>query len=138
MKLRSHPSELRLMRAFVGRWAERTGLGREQCYEACLVATEAVTNAIRHSGGDEEITVCCRRADGELLISVQDRGTFRSGPVATTLVIEDPGPEDLGGRGLFLIQELTRGFEIEKGEQGEQGTRLSMRMGVEGGLAAAA
>lgn len=135
LKLRSDPTELRLMRAFVSRWADRTGLGEEVRYEACLVATEAVTNAIRHADADEEITVICSIESGELVIEVQDRGTWRSGPKPLPPVIEDPAPEDLGGRGLFIIQELTRSFRLEKRRDG---STLSMRLGAaDGGCGAA-
>lgn len=131
--LRPCASELTLMRAFVDRWAERVGLPAQRRYDACLVATEAVTNAIRHVDGDEAITVRCRVESGVPVIEVQDRGVFGSQPVPRPDV--DRQAADLGGRGLFLIRELTREFHIEKNDEG---TTLSMQLAKGDGIPAAA
>lgn len=122
IELRPDPSELRLMRAFVTRWAQRSGLAEEDSFRACLVATEAVTNAMRHGrveeGDDHPITVACRLEGDELVLEVTDSGRFRA---------ERDRADDHGGRGLFLIREFTRGFDLEAGSQG---TRLCMRLGA--------
>ena len=108
------------MREFVSAWAERSGLADEDTFSACLVATEAVTNAMRHgcAQGDGEcpISVTCILDDGELVVEVVDRGRFRS---------ERDRSDDNGGRGLFLIRELTRSFDLRAGPDG---TRLCMRL----------
>jgi anti-sigma regulatory factor (Ser/Thr protein kinase) len=120
LDLRADPAELRLMRAFVSHWAERCGLSTAETFDACLVATEAVTNAIRHSGADEHpIRVACRLEGGQLLIDVNDRGTFRAGP-------RESGTN--GGRGLLLIRELSEEFDLLPGAGG---TELRMRLGVQ-------
>lgn len=124
LELQPDPSELRLLRAFVSRWAERLGLSEEERFCACLVATEAVTNAIRHGHGSVSgsaaapVVVSCRSEGDDLVLEVRDRGRFRS---------ERDRADDHGGRGLFLIRELTRDFELEAGDGG---TRLCMRLGA--------
>lgn len=132
IELRPDPSELRLMRAFVTRWAERCGLPDPAAFRACLAATEAVTNAMRHGSSGSHpghpIRVVCTLDGGDLVIEVHDRGTFRETRAG------EPDPDGDGGRGLFLIRELTRNFAIEKGRAG---TRLCMRLGVDDELAQA-
>ena len=119
------------MRVFVNRWAEQTRLSDDAVFRACLVATEAVTNAMRHGrvedGIERPITLCCRIENSELVVEVTDRGRFRTERVRV---------DDHGGRGLFLIRELTRSFDLRAGPEG---TRLTMRLGaVERALAGAA
>lgn len=108
------------MREFIAVWADRGSLRQEDTFTACLVATEAVTNAMRHACPDDAaecpIVVACRLEGPDLLIEVTDRGRFRTNGV---------GGDDDGGRGLFLIRELTSGFSLHAGEDG---TRLSMRL----------
>jgi serine/threonine-protein kinase RsbW len=122
IELRSDPSELRLMRAFVSHWAQRCGLGDADCFDACLVATEAVTNAIRHGraedDGERPIKVVCRIEDSHLVIEVNDRGTWRSHGETSSAD---------GGRGLYLIRELADAFELRPSPRG---TLLRMRLGL--------
>ena len=109
------------MRAFVNRWADRSGLADDDRFRACLVATEAVTNAMRHGriddGDEHPITVSCRLDGDDLIVEVTDRGRFRS---------DRDRDGDHGGRGLFLIREFTRSFDLQAGPDG---TRLEMRLG---------
>ena len=119
------------MRMFVNRWAERSGLSQDDKFRACLVATEAVTNAMRHGrvdGGEERPIILTCSVDGsELVVEVVDRGRFRS---------DRDRAGDHGGRGLFLIREFTRSFDLQAGPEG---TSLRMRLGaVECELAASA
>lgn len=118
--LRADPSELVALRAFVSDWAERHGVGSEATFSACLVATEAVTNAMRHGAlpgdGGHPITVSCAMSGDDVVVAVTDRGRFRS---------RRDREGDHGGRGLFIIAELTRSFELESRAEG---TRLSMRL----------
>ena len=79
---------------------------RELCDElACLLGSELVTNAVKHSdsrlpGGTVTVTVTAAR--GEVLVEVTDDGgaaqpTIRGG--------QDPCAED--GRGLMLVAQLS-------------------------------
>lgn len=110
------------MRTFVNRWADRSGLSQDDAFRACLVATEAVTNAMRHGriedGVERPITLGCRVEGSELVVEVTDRGRFRS---------DRERVDDHGGRGLFLIREFTRSFDLRAGPEG---TSLTMRLGA--------
>lgn len=125
--LRADPSELVTLRAFLADWAGRHGVDAEATFRACLVATEAVTNAMRHGGGpgeaDRRITVSCSFAGEEVVVAVTDRGRFRS---------RRRRDGDHGGRGLAIIAELTSAFELESRPAG---TRLAMRVPARAGAA---
>jgi anti-sigma regulatory factor (Ser/Thr protein kinase) len=107
------------MREFIRDRVDACGLPADQSFEACLVATEAVTNAIRHARGPDRscapIEVSCGCEARGFFVEVGDRGRFVPG----VAVRED----DIGGRGLGLIQRLTRRFDLETGDAG---TRLRM------------
>jgi anti-sigma regulatory factor (Ser/Thr protein kinase) len=110
------------MRQFIQRSAVEHGLDSTETFQAQLVATEAVTNAMRHAecddGASGPILVACRWHDDGLTIEVGDRGRFRP----------PRPPESLAesGRGLGLIERFTNRFELETGDDG---TRLRMLVG---------
>jgi anti-sigma regulatory factor (Ser/Thr protein kinase) len=122
LELRPDPAELSRMRQFIRRRALEHGLDETEAFEAQLVATEAVTNAMRHGrhadGLPEPISVTCVWRDDGLTIEVGDRGRFRRrGPAP---------PDHTGGRGLHLIERLTRRFDLETSDTG---TKLRMLIG---------
>jgi anti-sigma regulatory factor (Ser/Thr protein kinase) len=110
------------LRQFIRRRAVEHGLDSAAIFRAQLVATEAVTNAIRHGrhpdGSDATISVACHWRDDGLTIEVGDRGRFRRR--------QPCGAEDESGRGLGLIERLTRQFDLETSDRG---TKLRMLVG---------
>jgi anti-sigma regulatory factor (Ser/Thr protein kinase) len=122
LRIRPDPVELSRMREFIRRRAAQHGLDAAAMFQAQLVATEAVTNAMRHGrrdgGADDPITITCAWLEDGLTIEVGDRGRFRHREAST--------PEDTSGRGLGLIGRLTRGFDLETSERG---TKLRMLVG---------
>ncbi len=76
-----------------------------------LTATELVTNAVLHSGAREngnDIVVFVRLGPPSLLLKVCDRGPG----VKKTVERADPLAE--GGRGLFLVDALSRSWGTSK------------------------
>jgi len=122
LEIRPHPAELARMRQFIRRRAVEHGLSSAGMFQAQLVATEAVTNAMRHGtppeSADAPIAITCRWHEDGLTIEVGDRGRFRHRPPSA--------PEDSDGRGLGLIERLTRRFDLETSERG---TKLRMLVG---------
>ena len=116
MELRPHPAELSTVRQFVTDWATSNGLSEAEAFEAQLIATEAVGNAVLHGspGVEDPIEVVCKADENTLRIEVRDRGEFLPG---------DDTRGDTGGRGLGIIRALTRRFQLETGDEG---TRLEM------------
>ncbi|GLZ05945.1 hypothetical protein Acsp03_34110 [Actinomadura sp. NBRC 104412] len=86
----------KFVRLTLGRW------GMED-YNPCLVASELVTNAIRHaSTADDEVTVRLGRlADGALWMEVQDSTCEMPRIVNAALTSES-------GRGMFVVEQFTR------------------------------
>ena len=107
------------MREFIRYNADRHGLEEGDRFRAQLVATEAVTNAIRHGtrpeGAGSPIAVTCRCDGSGFSIEVGDRGRFRHRKPSRA--------EDTGGRGLGMIERFTSRFDLETNDDG---TRLRM------------
>ena len=72
--------------------------------EVMLVASELVTNAVVHSGGDERhsLSVVVSRSDSAVLISVRDPGLSAD----EAKIRADRGSE-VEGRGLMLVERLS-------------------------------
>ena len=129
LELRPDPAELARMRQFIRRRAVEHGLDDSEAFQAQLVATEAVTNAMRHgtpTGGKPISVTCVWRGDG-LTIEVGDRGRFQRRETSA------PDGDATSGRGLGLIERLTRRFELETTDRG---TKLRMLVGGCGSVAA--
>jgi serine/threonine-protein kinase RsbW len=122
LELRPDPAELARMRQFIRRRAVEHGLDPSEAFQAQLVATEAVTNAMRHGSGRAGAPIsvtCIWRTDG-LTIEVGDRGRFERRAAMQA------DRDATGGRGLGLIEGLTRQFELETSDRG---TKLRMLVG---------
>ena len=111
LTLPGHAEQVPRARAFIATALAARGLCDEV---ACLLGSELVTNAVRHSdsrlpGGT--VTVTVTEARGEILVAVTDDG----GP--TWPVIregQDPCAED--GRGLVLVAQLSTRWGYHRGE----------------------
>lgn len=79
--------------------------------DARLIATELVTNAVRHSGcaPEDTIEMCAKLHRNRLLISVSDPGV--SGKSAR--VRRDPDPER-GGFGLRVVERIAQRWGAER------------------------
>ncbi len=79
--------------------------------DAMLVATELVTNALRHSAcrEDESIHVQVQQTRENLVISVQDPG--KSGKEAR---VRSPADLGEGGVGLWVVEQLSRRWGAER------------------------
>jgi anti-sigma regulatory factor (Ser/Thr protein kinase) len=123
LEIRPDPAELARMREFVRERGRECGLSEPEIFSACLVATEAVTNAIKYgsrdgAGAPIEVGAAC--ADGGFSLEVGDRGTF--------IPHVQAAPDEVGGRGLGLMRRLTRRFDMETGHTG---THLTMLLGAD-------
>jgi anti-sigma regulatory factor (Ser/Thr protein kinase) len=74
----------------------------EQANKLDMAVTEVFSNAVRHSGSEDEIMLALTQKDEYLCVRVSDGGTGlvpRPGAMTT-----EPG----AGFGLFLVEQLTR------------------------------
>ena len=87
-------------RADLAKWSHLgTGVG-----DAMLVVSELVSNAVRHSGTeqDQRLRITVRRVDRELVISVRDSGISGS-----TADISTQESASSGGLGLRIVDQLS-------------------------------
>jgi anti-sigma regulatory factor (Ser/Thr protein kinase) len=95
------------------RQIEELGAARD---DALLVASELVTNAVAHSRGSpaDMIQVRAVLIRGDVSISVHDPGLSGETPH-----LQEPDVMRAGGRGLRIVQQLTRrwGFELDRGHR---------------------
>jgi anti-sigma regulatory factor (Ser/Thr protein kinase) len=106
------PQHVRAARTFVAKALGELGPVTET---AVLLASELVTNAVRHSGsgapGGTVTLVVLETADG-VRVEVSDDGSRFSSPV----VKEDVQSSD--GRGLFLVESMARQWGYVRDEAG--------------------
>jgi anti-sigma regulatory factor (Ser/Thr protein kinase) len=75
-----------------------------------LLTTELVTNAVLHAGAGESETIELRVDGGgeALRVSVTDRGG------SDTPHVEELDPETPGGMGLFLVEQISSRWGVER------------------------
>ena len=104
MTLASTPVSIGVARTQVAQLCERGGM-QSLAETAALLVSELVTNAVMHGRGDITLSVHC--ADSQLIVGVGDQST--DPPVI------DPHPsiDQLGGRGLFLVDTLASSWDYQ-------------------------
>lgn len=76
-----------------------------------VAVNELLTNAVRHGGGTGHVALWC--VDGSVWCEVTDRGDGLAAPAP-----ERPAPDELGGRGLWLVRQLIDTIDITSGPEG--------------------
>ena len=79
----------------------QAGLPRHRIADLAVAATEAATNSVRHAGGSG--TIAFWAEPGRAVCEVRDQGAITD-PLAGR---RRPDVERVGGRGLWLVQQLT-------------------------------
>ncbi|WP_225849076.1 ATP-binding protein [Streptomyces sp. HPF1205] len=91
--------------AWLGTWKLPEGV----CEDAVLVLSELATNALRHTASSNFLC-CVGLTAGDLVhLEVHDRG-----PLIGSLDPRSPGLDDEGGRGLLLVQHLSRRWGVAR------------------------
>ncbi len=91
------------IRSFIEQELRREALGEDVLFHAQLLATELVTNAIKHAGSPVELTVA-RRGD-RIRIEARDASTTRPVP---------PHAEaSTRHRGLLLVEDLSEAWGVD-------------------------
>lgn len=124
LSLSSHPNNVAKVEPFVDNVAQRYQLSPDTHGNILISLTEAVTNAILHGNqGDKDktVSISLRRQKNALAFRVSDEG-----PGFDPCNIPDPTNEDhlecCGGRGLYLMRNLSDGCRFSKG-----GSTVEMR-----------
>lgn len=98
--------------------------------DAALVIHELAENAVEHGGGADHsgpVEISWRLGDGLIDLRVKDRGTAGfAAPAWPTARLD-------GGRGLHIVEQLCRSWEVQHGAEGtEVSARLATRSGPTG------
>jgi anti-sigma regulatory factor (Ser/Thr protein kinase) len=103
---------VRMVRRVVARQAEEARLDLERSQRLVLAVSELASNSVRHGGGTGTFRVW--RENGTLLCEVQDAGRIEA-PLAGRI---KPPPNQLTGRGLWLVNELCDLVQIRSDDTG--------------------
>ena len=102
MTLPAEPAAVGTARALLDRTLERAGVDEGRRFEALLVASELVTNAVAHgSKKGDEIGVEVSVEGGRIRIGVRDAAHGRTAPVSLT-----PDQQRPTGRGLAIVERF--------------------------------
>ncbi|MEV6596304.1 ATP-binding protein [Actinoplanes sp. NPDC051346] len=101
------------LRHDVQRWAQRHGLTDLALYRFVVAVNEITTNAVRHGGGRGCIELW--RVGDRLHCRVTDQGP---GLPADRHRADRPGPQAVGGRGLWLASAGIDDLTIDTGGHG--------------------
>jgi anti-sigma regulatory factor (Ser/Thr protein kinase) len=113
---------LATVRRLVEGGAERAGLGFPEATDMVLAASELAANSIVHGGGSGTLRIWRER--GRLVVEVEDRGLIEQPLVGRMR----PVPDQPGGRGLWLANQLCDLVQIRSGTPGTT-VRLHMSTG---------
>ena len=114
LKLASNPKNIVHIEKFIERVLDKQNVPAEVYGNILISVTEAVTNAIMHgNNADESKTVCIshQQKDTCLKIKIEDEGSgfdYDNVPDPTT----NENRLKLGGRGVFLMKELSHKLEF--------------------------
>ena len=119
LELIGDPAALAAFRQGLRRWLAESGAAPEEVQEIVMACNEACQNAIEHAYGlaPEPFDVALDRADGEVAITIRDRGGWR-----------DTVSNDRG-RGLPLMRALMDVVDIE---QRATGSTVVLRRAIRG------
>ena len=110
------------LRELIALRAEREGLDRARVRDLVLAVDELATNTLRYARGEGTLRVW--RDDAALVIEVAD-----AGHIADPLAGRDcPPATELGGRGLFLVNQLCDLVQLRSSPEGSV-IRIHMQLG---------
>lgn len=112
-------SDLAAARSFASRYAGWVGLSAEGIGDLQLIVTELATNSLQHAKSACRLTFW--QHDGRLVCQARDAGRLLD-PLAGRL---PPQPDDLTGRGLFLVNALA---DLVRTHTSDSGTTIQAQL----------
>ncbi|HEY3614661.1 MAG TPA: SpoIIE family protein phosphatase [Gaiellales bacterium] len=114
IEIPSDPAALAGLRRRLRGWLELRGLTADERDDAVLSVSEACNNAIEHGyqGGSGTIRLLLEHAGGELVITIEDHGAWRT-----------PTPDPERGRGIQIMRALMTDAHFE---HAAGGTRVTL------------
>ncbi len=102
------PEEVTAARRFVRETLR--GEETELVDAAELMASELTSNCVRHAGTAFDVRVQVR---GDIRVEVSDHGGGEPRPLS-------PGPDEPSGRGLMIVQAMSRSWGVEPAGEGKK------------------
>lgn len=116
LKLASHPNSISEVEPFVQRIVTRYRISKEKYPNILISLTEAVNNAISHGNKNDKskyVNIGLTKVQSKICIKVEDEGCgFNPETVPDPTAPENVGC--CGGRGVFLIKELSDDVRYER------------------------
>ena len=110
-----------MVREFLAERAAEAGIEGQRLADLVLAVGELANNSLRYARGER--TLRTWRENGALLAEVAD-----GGHIADPLAGRDlPGPDELGGRGLYLVNQLCDLVQLRSSPDGSV-VRVHMRV----------
>ncbi|ROT26322.1 ATP-binding protein [Micromonospora sp. HM5-17] len=122
LRIRFDSEQIARVRHQLARCLSANGLDGDRLDDFVTAINEAMTNAVRHGGGQGYLRLW---RDRDLVCEVRDHG-FGLAP-GLPLPRTRPQPSANGGMGLWLASELADSMELESGPTGVR-VRLRMRI----------
>jgi anti-sigma regulatory factor (Ser/Thr protein kinase) len=96
------------------------GIGEEKIGEARILVTEAIINALEHSGEKNPVVrVEFSMTKKELVVLVRDYGKgFEPGSIEEPDIKKKVGSKNKRGWGLKVMKSMSDDFQIESGKRG--------------------
>jgi anti-sigma regulatory factor (Ser/Thr protein kinase) len=112
LKVPAQPSSAAVIRQRISADLSRAGVPESVVDDAVLVATELLSNALRHARAleDDHLDVSWAVEHGAVSITVTDGGG-RNQPH-----VRHPGPADTNGRGLSIVETLADEWGVDEGD----------------------
>ncbi|MDR6979634.1 anti-sigma regulatory factor (Ser/Thr protein kinase) [Streptomyces sp. 3330] len=107
IELPAHRSSVSLARRSLSARLTAWRLPGELCADAVLLVSELATNAVRHTLGTRFLCGVGLVTNARLRLEVHDHDRTGRG-----LPRREPGPDDEGGRGLFLVEQLAETWGV--------------------------
>lgn len=107
--VRHAPDSVALVRRLIVDYLDEAGINGEESFTAALIASELVSNAVRHApplpAGN--LAIGWQLEAGSYTISVTDGGR------AAAITPRDSGPDAASGRGLAIVAAIAESWGVE-------------------------
>ena len=117
----AYRGDLRPVRDFVSRFAQRSGLDPDRAADLVLAVGELAANTLRHTSGGGVVSAW--RAPGEVICQVTDQGRI-SDPL-----VGRRRPPDASGLGIWVVHQVCDLVELRTGRNGTA-VRVHLRTGI--------
>jgi anti-sigma regulatory factor (Ser/Thr protein kinase) len=102
---------------FVRAYLDHERLDPRCAFDIDLVVEELFTNLVRHNRGNQEIEIGLGRLDGDVTLTLRDFDVEPFDPTRGAAVPDEGTHLAPGGRGILLVQRLSKEFTYDYGDR---------------------